>query len=134
MSIYSVDHTPGKKGRDAVLVDDTGSAKLKLNGAEVVLDARGKVGWYLRPPLVGSMFNGRIIDLRRMKNAAAGRRLHPATVHKEPLQQLFIVDVHEPRPEVARFGGPRRVLPERTRSRSHRCDGAVLRETSWSRS
>jgi hypothetical protein len=96
MSIYSVDHTQGKHGRDAVLVDNTGTATLRLNGAEVVLDDRGKTGWYLRPPLVGSMFNGRIIDLRRMKNAAAGRSLHPATVHKEPLHQVFIVDVHEP--------------------------------------
>jgi len=96
MPVYSVDHTSGKHGRDAVLVDDAGSVFLRLHGCEAVLDGRGKVGWYLRPPTIGNLFAGRIVDLCRMKSAADGRTLRPATVHKEPLQQLFIVDVHEP--------------------------------------
>ncbi len=95
MQRYFVDHTAGKRGRDARLVLGDGRPVFGMHGCESVLDQSGRVGWYARPsanPLAAS----HEIQVHRMRHTAAGRPTHVASVSRDGLhRERFEIAVHD---------------------------------------
>lgn len=96
---YFVDHTAGKRGREAMLTTGDGRPVLAMRGSEAVLDDRGSIGWYIQPAIIGDLGagGGHQLSVRRMHHAAAGRPLHAASVRRLNLRMSdFHIDVRDP--------------------------------------
>jgi hypothetical protein len=102
MTIYSADFTVGRRGRNAVLTDESGAAVLQLWGSGAVRDEDGHLGWstqasirnVVKDAVSWGALGNPALDLKRSRRVAKGGPLIWATL-EHPDRWHYEIKAHD---------------------------------------